>query len=92
MRYLIFDRFSITFKRPTQFDKIFVEVDESGAIMREIGLDNNGDIIHAYPDRDLSVKFKDGKYGLFDVSLIQINGSKDDISKEQFENIWNSIS
>jgi len=87
MKYLIIDNNVIEL---TRFYKnlhiLYIEIDKNGSVLREIGLNNIGEIVHAYP----SDKYKYGKYGIFDLNSFDINNLKNEIDLDYFECKWNS--
>lgn len=87
MKYLIIDN---SFVELTSFIKdlnvLYIEIDKNGSILREIGLNKKGDIIHIYP----SDKYKYGKYGIFDLCCFDINKLENEIDSDFFERKWNS--
>ena len=88
MRYLIIDSSFIELSR---FDKsinqLYLEVDDKGFIKREIGLNNSGDIVHAYPSK----KFRYGKYGILDLNCFDIKSEDNKLLLDDFEKKWNQI-
>ena len=89
MNYFIID---INFLDLNQFQKglqkIFVEIDDKGAVKREIGFDFDNQIIHAYPSK----KYLYGGYGIFDLAIFDVSFIKDSqLSKEEFERKWKDI-
>ena len=67
------------------FSEIYLEVNDNGDVKREIGFNSSGKTIHKCPSDD----FKDGTYGAFDLSRFDTSNLKNDISKEDFERLWN---
>ena len=62
---------------------VYTEVDGDGWVVREIGIDFKGKIIHKWPSSDSRF----GKYGIFD--LAQIDSSNiETFSEEAFEKAW----
>ena len=41
---------------------VLIDVGDEGFPLREVGLDEEGAVVHRYPDK----RFPDGRYGLFD--------------------------
>lgn len=68
-----------------ELKKLYVEVNDDGRIFREVGINQNGKIVHKYP----SETFEFGDYGIFDLNTIESN-TKSDIDIKEFEQIWNS--
>ena len=65
--------------------EMYLEVDEDGAVMRELGFDKENVLIHQYP----SNHFKNGVYGLFDLVPFETKDLKSDIDENTFNEIWN---
>jgi hypothetical protein len=64
---------------------LFTEVGADGFVRREIGFDENGDVVHRCPG---PVKYKYGGYGIFDLALIEVSSRESDLTKEEFEELW----
>jgi len=63
--------------------EVYTEVDAAGRVMREIGVDASGDVLHFAPsERD--------RFGLFDGQIIEPTTRPGDISPEAFEQLWRS--
>lgn len=60
------------------------EIDASGRVCREVGVDANEEIVHRFPSKE----FPSGEYGLFDVQTIEVAGLASNISHEAFESLW----
>ena len=61
---------------------LLTEVDSDGNVKREVGVDENENIVHKAPTE------KDN-YGLFDNQPIDTASLRNDCSKEEFEELWN---
>ncbi len=87
MKYIRIDRnFVELSKFINVLDYLYVEIEQSGNIVREIGFDQQQNIVHKYPDS----KFRHGKYGIFDIATIDfLNIVNNDISEKDFNEIWN---
>ena len=69
--------------------EVFIELDQSGEIQREIGINSDNKIIHKFPSND----FKYGKCGIFDLSRINLDPvDMDEIAKDNFEILWHQSS
>ena len=68
----------------TEVSTILTEVDSDGIVLREIGLDEKGEIVYFSPS-------KKNNYGLFDNQIVEYDPHKKDIGKEEFEIRWNEI-
>lgn len=65
---------------------LYIELDNDGNSIREIGFDYSGNLVHKFP----SVIFRYGTYGLFNLVSYSTRDLESDISKEKFEKIWNN--
>ena len=62
--------------------ELLTEVDSSGVVSREIGLDAAGRVVHYAPSND-------DHYGLFDLQTIDSSRQDDgDVSAPRFEELW----
>lgn len=86
MRYLRLDSGFANFdKLGKGMSRIFIEINAAGEVVREVGINSKGIIIHKFPNQ----KNKLGKYGIFDLVKIDTkNDDKDEITKSEFENQW----
>jgi hypothetical protein len=64
---------------------LYTEVDSDGKVLREIGVDVKGIVVHKFP----SDFFPDGRYGFFDLQRIQTPLEENQLQKEAFEKLWN---
>ena len=64
---------------------LYIELDEQGNSVREVGFDEYGHTVHKFPSR-----YKNGKYGLFDTVPYSTKGLKSDLSKDEFESLWHN--
>lgn len=62
---------------------IYTEVTKSGSVIREVGLNSNGVVIHKCPSR-FSPK------GYFDLAVISVKKITNDISSQEFEALWDT--
>lgn len=88
MRYIIVNNKYL--KLSSWYENLFelwLELDNRGRVIKEIGFDMNKKIIHAYP----SYKFEYGKYGIFDLNILDISVLTDDISVDKFYEVWYNI-
>ena len=67
----------------TRIHILLTEIDSDGEVRREIGLDENLNVVHRSPTEA-------EPYGLFDNQLIEIAGPRNDLTKEEFEKLWRS--
>ncbi len=66
-------------------DTLFIEIDNRGFVVREIGLSKDLRVVHRFPDSD----FEYGEYGLFDLAQIELNlDQKNDLTECKFEELW----
>ena len=63
---------------------LYTEVDSDGNILREIGLDKSGRILHKFP----SNSYPHGKYGLFDNQRVKVPDLQSTAIKEEFDKLW----
>jgi hypothetical protein len=63
---------------------LYTEIDDNGDIIRELGMNKNGTIVHKFP----SHSGKYGKYGVFDGQKVIVSDLHSDISKEDFDRMW----
>lgn len=66
-----------------RIEVLYLELDEQGNSIREVGFDEQGATVHKFPS-----DYKNGKYGLFDMVPFSIEDLESDLSKEDFERIW----
>lgn len=71
-------------EKKTGITEIYVEFNEAGEVLREVGLDNQGKIIHKCP----SSGYKYGTYGIFDLVKLEPKILNDNLNKETFERLW----
>ncbi len=89
MKYLVIDSDFIELSKfQKDLSKLFLEIDENGAIKKELGLSEQNKVIHVFP----STKFKFGKYGIFDLNQFDLSSLEDDITYEEFNEYWNKLS
>jgi hypothetical protein len=67
--------------------KMYIEMRDEGMVGREVGINSDDIIVHAHP----SDSFKYGEYGIFDLLFLEIDNTVQEISKEQFDKIWEKI-
>jgi hypothetical protein len=67
--------------------KLFTEIDDNGRVLREIGIDKDGRLVHKCP----SDKFRNGTYGLFDNQVVIISDESSLITKNEFERMWEEL-
>ena len=65
-------------------DRLLLELDRDGRVLRELGFDAAGRIVHKCPDD----KFEHGTHGLFDLARFDVSGLTSDLDKEEFERFW----
>ena len=71
------------------FDEIailYTEIDNEGDVHKEIGLNNDGKLIHKSP----SAGYPYGEYGIFDNQKVAISDRRSNFSKEEFYKLWES--
>lgn len=87
MRYLSWDEGGASGlgKQVPGLVQVWTEVDDAGAVRRELGFDAGGHIAHRFP----SEWYRHGTYGLFDSARIELAGAEDDVEPAEFERCWN---
>lgn len=60
---------------------LYTEVDQSGRVLREIGVDEEGWIVHCAPSSR-------NAHGLFDNQMIDKTSLRNDISEQEFLRLW----
>jgi len=65
---------------------LYTEINDEGEVLKEIGLNNEGKIIHKSP----STGYPYGEYGIFDNQKVAISGRKSNFSKDEFYQLWES--
>lgn len=63
---------------------LLTEIDEAGFVLREIGLDEKGSVVHKCP----SSEFKLGERGYFDLAKVATLNLESDIKQETFQELW----
>jgi hypothetical protein len=63
---------------------LFAETNEEGDVLREIGVNEEGKIVHRFPSKF----FRYGGHGLFDNQNVLISESSPLVTKEEFEYLW----
>lgn len=67
---------------------MWIEIDDQGFIERELGFDDNGDIVHRYPGNG-----RFGDYGVFDMNVFDVSSIvEDDIPPDEFQAVWDKPS
>ncbi|MCP3685585.1 MAG: hypothetical protein GY861_23285 [bacterium] len=61
--------------------RLITEVNPNGTVLREVGLDTSGNVIHKTPTAQKN-------YGLFDLQKIETNNLHSTLSTEEFEKLW----
>jgi len=89
MRYCLLNNNAINLKDFYDgLEVIMIEIDCNGKVIKEIGLNINKQIVHAFPSK----RFKHGRYGLFDLSVFELLDKRDDITVEEFYSFWSKLS
>jgi len=63
---------------------VLIELDNSGSVMRELGFDQENNLVHKHPSHN----FKHGPRGIFDVAFFEVRGRDDDLIWEEFQGLW----
>ena len=89
MRYLSWDERGASglAKQVPGLAQVWTEVDDAGAVRRELGFDAEGHIAHRFP----SDWYRHGTYGLFDSARIEVAGTEGDIEPAEFERRWDEV-
>lgn len=66
--------------------KIYVEVDVQGIVLREVGLDEREKIVHRYPSK----MGPHSKYGVLDLVRFDPSSLNSDLSGEDFDSLWSA--
>ena len=67
--------------------RMWLEIDRNGTVLRELGFDQEGDVVHRFPGSGPY-----GRYGVFDLATFSLKDeSTDDFSPAEFEAIWNHV-
>lgn len=64
--------------------RLLTEVNQEGEVMKEIGINKDGKVVHAFPDEN----YKFGEYGMWDNVKIQSQYLRNDLSKREFYLLW----
>jgi len=64
-------------------ETLYTEVTTSGLVVREVGLDSNGVVVHKSPSRA-------SPRGYFDLAIISMENLTSDISSQEFEALWDT--
>jgi len=68
----------------SQISILYTESNAQGVVLREIGLDKLGKIMHRYP----SSSHPFGSRGLFDTQTVELSSETKDLTKDEFEGLW----
>jgi hypothetical protein len=71
-------------KEAWNMSRIFIEIDSRGRVIREIGVNDVGDVVHRHPGLPSRAK-----YGVFDLAEITAPNS-DDIGSEEYDRLWSA--
>lgn len=63
---------------------VYTEVNEKGQVLKEIGVDRDGKIVHRWPSSTSRL----WKYGIFDLAQIDVS-VKTTLREETFNRMWN---
>ncbi|MES2653129.1 MAG: hypothetical protein V4663_15415 [Bacteroidota bacterium] len=85
MYYIKQPQDDINFKS-TSITVIYLELDVKGNSVREVAFNAQNNVVHRFP----SNHYKEGTYGLFEFSPYSIDNLTSDLSKAEFEEIWNA--
>jgi hypothetical protein len=80
MKYTIFNKLDIAGLYKIGMDHVFVELDETGIVLREIGFDSCNRLVHKYPGVGPY-----GKRGVFDNAILEVQDLKEELNFEEFE-------
>lgn len=62
--------------------RVVTEVDDHGSVTRELGFDNQGNLVHRFPGEPTRAE-----HGVFDLAKIG-SSDRDDMDAEDFERLW----
>jgi hypothetical protein len=66
---------------------MWIQIDDEGFVERELGFDNEGEIVHRYPRNGPY-----GDYGVFEMNKFDVPSLTDnDITSAEFEKAWNYV-
>ena len=68
----------------SQISSLYTESNEQGVVLREIGLDDLGKIIHKCP----SSAHPFGTRGIFDAQTVELSAKTTNLTKDEFEALW----
>ncbi|NBB30076.1 hypothetical protein [Cellulophaga sp. BC115SP] len=83
-KYLKITNDVVDLRVPFSIDLMYIEIDNHGKVLREIGFDSLGNIIHKYPSNTHHY----GNHGIFDLNIFDIESFENGIDKEDFEIFW----
>lgn len=84
MYYFKWTEKEITGLNEDNVETLYTEVNNKGDVLREIGVDEMGVVVHKCP----SEGYKNGIYGIFDLAKVDFANMKEDASKEEFNALW----
>jgi hypothetical protein len=87
-KYLKITNDIIDLRESFSIDLVFVEITNHGKVLREIGVDSSGKIIHKYP----SHTHQYGHRGIFDLNIFDFESFENEMDEEEFEILWNKES
>jgi hypothetical protein len=64
----------------------FIEVGADGFVLREIGFDESGKVVHRFPGQKKFFKY--GERGFYDLQPYEVSTLESDLTKEEFEELW----
>jgi hypothetical protein len=67
--------------------RILTEVADDGSVMRELGFDAEGNVVHRFPGEPTRADYAD--YGVFDLATIDPSGGAD-MDAAEFERLWSA--
>ncbi|MRR09182.1 hypothetical protein EG831_03670 [bacterium] len=82
--YVTWDKSDVTNLNQIGMETLYTEIDAAGIVLREIGFDKKGHVVHKYP----SSSHKYGQYGLFDNQIVQVSNGRGLVTKSDFEREW----
>ena len=69
---------------PEPIVELWTEANDDGVVVREVGLDDRGRVVHRMP----SEVFPHGTYGLFDMAVVSPEPQAGDPSRGDFDERW----
>jgi hypothetical protein len=82
MKYIVWDKTDLDGLESFGLSKVLTEIDETGHVVREIGITSEGGVQYK------SHRAKPSGMAMFDWALVEIRDQANDLRAEEFENLW----